>query len=61
MRRSILGYAIVLASFTLFLTVVRADEQVIAPGTGLQSSIVVDTGANGVCESVAASGDIQAA
>ena len=39
----------------------RADQQVIAPGTGLQSAIVIDTGANGLCETTAASGDIQAA
>jgi hypothetical protein len=38
-----------------------ADEQVIAPGTGLQSSIVVDTGPNGICETAAATGDIQSA
>lgn len=57
-----LGSVLMLASLVVSApTTVRADEQVIAPGTGLQSSIVVDTGANGVCESVAASGDIQAA
>jgi hypothetical protein len=39
----------------------HADEQVVAPGTGLQSSIVADTGANGLCETTAANGDIQAA
>src|SRR6185503_19480664 len=39
----------------------RADQQEIAPGRGLQSSIVVDTGANGLCETVAIAGDIQAA
>jgi hypothetical protein len=38
-----------------------ADQQVIAPGTGLQSAIVADTGANGLCETAAATGDIQAA
>ena len=41
--------------------VVPADEQVIAPGTGLQSSVVVDTGPNGLCETAAANGDIQSA
>ncbi len=40
---------------------VHADQQVIAPGTGLQSAVVVDTGANGLCETTAAKGDIQAA
>jgi len=49
MRRSILGFIVLLASFTTSLTAVRADEQIIAPGTGLQSSIVADTGANGLC------------
>jgi len=39
----------------------HADEQQIAPGTGLQSAIVIDTGANGICETTAAAGDIQAA
>jgi len=38
-----------------------ADQQQIAPGTGLQSSVVVDTGANGICDTLAAEGDIQAA
>jgi hypothetical protein len=38
-----------------------ADVQRIAPGTGLQNATVVDTGANGVCETSAAAGDLQAA
>ncbi len=49
------------ALLALSSTAADADEQVIAPGTGLQSSIVVDTGANGLCETAAANGDIQAA
>src|SRR5215218_5364898 len=62
MRHLALGFALVLASFTgLPSATVHADEQLIAPGTGLQSSVVIDTGTNGVCESTAASGDIQAA
>ena len=28
----------------------RADRQVIAPGTGLQSATELDWGANGICE-----------
>jgi hypothetical protein len=40
---------------------VVADEQQIPPGRGLQSSVVVNTGANGLCETAAAAGDIQAA
>src|SRR5438067_406978 len=38
-----------------------ADQQLIAPQTGLQSAVVIDTGANGICETTAASGDIQVA
>jgi hypothetical protein len=41
--------------------VARADRQRIAPGTALQSEVVVDTGANGVCETQARGDDIQAA
>ena len=55
--------SVTLAALVLLFSAVpgRADQQVIAPGTGLQSSIVADTGANGLCETTAASGDIQAA
>lgn len=38
-----------------------ADVQRIAPGTGLQNAVVVDTGANGICETTASAGDLQAA
>src|SRR5258705_5771185 len=38
-----------------------ADVQRIAPGTGLQNAVVVDTGANGICETTAGGGDLQAA
>lgn len=38
-----------------------ADEQQIARGKGLQSAVVVNAGANGICETTAATGDIQAA
>lgn len=38
-----------------------ADEQQIAPGTGLQDAIVIDTGADGLCNTTAATGDIQLA
>ena len=41
--------------------VARADRQRIAPGTALQSEIVVHTGANGVCETPAGGDDLQAA
>lgn len=39
----------------------RADEQLIAPNTAQQNAVVVNTGANGMCETTAASGDIQLA
>jgi len=39
----------------------RADQQQIAPGTGKQNSVVIDTGANGLCETTAAAGDLQIA
>jgi hypothetical protein len=45
----------------LLLTPAVADIQRIAPGNGLQNAVVVDTGANGVCETAAANGDLQAA
>ncbi len=40
-------------------TAALADQQQIAPGTGQQNSIVVDTGADGICNTTAADGDIQ--
>lgn len=43
------------------VSLASADQQLIAPGTGLQSAVVVDTGANGLCETTAAADDIQAA
>lgn len=41
--------------------VAEADQQQIPPGSGLQSAVVIDTGADGLCNSLAAPGDIQAA
>jgi hypothetical protein len=38
-----------------------ADVQRIAPGNGLQNATIVNTGANGLCETTAARGDTQAA
>ncbi|MCC6766638.1 MAG: hypothetical protein IT293_18425 [Deltaproteobacteria bacterium] len=55
---STLVYALVALSAA---TPLHADQQVIAPGTGQQSSIVFDTGADGLCNTSAAAGDIQAA
>jgi len=39
----------------------QADQQQIAPGTGPQSSVVISTGPDGICNTTAALGDIQAA
>ena len=52
-----------LARFGLVLlaTVAFADQQQIAPGTGEQDSTVIDTGADGICNTTAAAGDIQLA
>jgi hypothetical protein len=38
----------------------RADRQVVAPGTGLQSATELDSGANGICETPARRDDVQA-
>ena len=38
-----------------------ADQQQIAPGTAPQNAVVINTGADGICNSMAAEGDIQAA
>lgn len=35
------------------------DRQAIAPGTGLQSAVEVDTGPNGICETAAMGDDLQ--
>jgi len=53
-RRPMLG-ALLLASAA------HADRQVIAPGTGLQSAVEVDSGPNGICETRARGDDPQAA
>lgn len=37
-----------------------ADRQRVSPGTGLQSAVVADSGANGICETAVRSDDIQA-
>jgi hypothetical protein len=43
------------------VTLAQADQQQIAPGTGQQNSIVIDTGPDGICNTAAATGDIQLA
>jgi hypothetical protein len=54
----------VLATLPVVLTLAssaRADRQVIAPGTGLQSAVEVDSGANGICQTAARGDDLQVA
>jgi hypothetical protein len=46
--------------FSIGITPTVADIQEIAPGTGPQGATVVDTGANGLCETTASRDDIQA-
>jgi hypothetical protein len=41
-------------------SVARADQQMMAPGTGNQNAVVIDTGLNGICETEAEPDDIQA-
>lgn len=49
----------VVLGLALVLGTARADQQQIAPGTGQQNSIVIDTGPDGICNTTAADGDIQ--
>jgi len=51
----------ILALVLLAVGFARADEQVIAPGTAEQDAVVVNTGPDGICQTTAATGDIQAA
>src|SRR5438094_50106 len=44
----------------LLASAADADRQVIAPGTGLQSAVEVDSGANGICQTKARGDDLQA-
>src|SRR5262249_57312938 len=43
----------------LLAGVALADQQQIAPGTGQQDSTVIDTGADGICNTTPAADDIQ--
>src|SRR5205814_1384353 len=45
----------------LLASAAHADRQAIAPGTGLQSAVEVDSGANGICQTRARGDDLQAA
>src|SRR2546428_8954123 len=55
LHRSLL-VALLLAS----ASAARADRQLIAPGTGLQSAVEVDSGVNGICQTKARVDDLQA-
>src|SRR5438094_854181 len=43
----------------LLASAADADRQVIAPGTGLQSAVEVDSGANGICQTKARGDDLR--
>src|SRR5205809_7908339 len=45
----------------LLASAAHVDRQAIAPGTGLQSAVEVDSGANGICQTRARGDDLQAA
>src|SRR5262245_49300819 len=60
MRTTLVVLATVVVAVST-VPVARADRQRIAPGTALQSEVVVDSGGNGICETTAAGDDIQAA
>jgi hypothetical protein len=60
MRTSPFAFVAVLVAIST-VPVAWADRQRIAPGTALQSEVVVDTGANGICETGAGGDDLQAA
>jgi hypothetical protein len=49
-----------LAGAVVVASAARADRQMIAPGTGLQSATELDSGANGICETPARRDDVQA-
>jgi hypothetical protein len=49
----------ILVAVLIAVPPVLADEQQIAPFTGKQDSVVIDTGADGICNTTAAPGDIQ--
>jgi len=49
----------VTGSLMLSVATAGADQQQIAPGTGQQNSEVIDTGADGICDTTAAVGDLQ--
>jgi hypothetical protein len=59
--RPILYMSLALSLLVAGIDVARADQQQMAPGKGSQSAVVVNTGPDGICNTQAALGDIQAA
>jgi len=60
-RRSTACLPLALLCIAALGSVARGDEQVFAPGTAQQDAVVINTGADGLCQTAAASGDIQLA
>ncbi|HXC49616.1 MAG TPA: hypothetical protein VN634_01910 [Candidatus Limnocylindrales bacterium] len=50
---------LITGSIVASVVTAQGDEQQIAPGTGQQNSVVIDTGADGICNTTAADGDLQ--
>ena len=53
--------SLALVSLVIIAGTAAADQQQIAPNTGKQDSVVIDTGSDGICNTTAAVGDIQLA
>src|SRR5437764_13503215 len=53
--------SMIVAVLLALASAAHADRQVIAPGTGRQSAVEVDSGANGICQTRARGDDLQAA
>jgi hypothetical protein len=54
-------FALACLTLVVLASIAGADEQVIAPGTAQQDAVVINTGPDGICQTTAAAGDIQAA
>lgn len=54
-------FLLVSLSLVIAASAARADQQQIAPGTGSQNAVVVNTGSDGICNTTAAAGDLQLA
>src|SRR3989441_11843036 len=57
---SLVDRSLIAAVLLALASAAHADRQVIAPGTGLQSAVEVDSGANGICQTKARGDDLQA-